>query len=84
MKIDIKKLVYINFASALIIIVSLILQYIYHGEYHLYRRLRAILGYFIIFPLLIISVITLIFILKNFYFKKFVKPPKLFYLSIYL
>ena len=82
MKIDIKKVALINIIATLIIIICIILQDIYQGEYHSYRRLRSILGYFGILHSFIISVITTIIIVKYYYSVRFQKPLKFLYLLL--
>ncbi|MBA9073165.1 Na+-driven multidrug efflux pump [Flavobacterium gossypii] len=77
----IKKAARINFLSAIIIVMAGITQLSLYGEYIVYRRIKAILGYFIILPSLLVCLISIIIVL-NYYFKNFKKPFKWLYLTI--
>ena len=78
----IKKYSLINLILAIIFMVAGTIQLYYQGEYYVYRRLRAIIGYFIILPILLsISIITLI-VLKHYFKTNFKKPYKYIFYSI--
>jgi hypothetical protein len=77
----IKKISIINLIISLIIMVAGILQIFYQGELVHFRRLRAVLGFFIILPLLFVSLVLSIFVF-NHYLNKKNKKLKYFYFSI--
>lgn len=78
----IKRISYINIILVFIIVSLGLIQLNYEGETPYERRIRAVLGYFFIVPLLFWLFINVI-IVFNFYLKsKFKKPLKYFYLNI--
>ena len=77
---NMKKISIINFCLATLIILSGIIQLYCEGEFHVYRRVKAILGYFVILPSAFFSLI-LTFKVLGFYLKKEKKDT---YIPLYL
>lgn len=73
MKKNIKKVSLINLLIVIIIIAGGLIQLCFEGQYVNYRRLRAIIGYFIIIPLSLISLFLTFIIFKYYYDNKFKK-----------
>ena len=75
----IKKTSVFNIVTATIIIISALIQLYLGGEYINYRRIRAILGYFIIVPSLLFTTVGTIIVLRYYLLNGFKKPYKYFY-----
>lgn len=79
---SIKKASIINLISAALIMISGLIQLFLEGEYYLYRRMRAIIGYFIIWPSFFVTFIGTIVVLKYYVRNNFNKPLKNFFFTI--
>lgn len=79
---SIKKISIVNYVFITIIVASGLIQLYYQGELINYRRLRAILGYFVIIPSVFISLTLTFFIIKYYYKIRFKKPLKYMFSAI--
>lgn len=78
----IKRASLFNIVTAITIIVAVSVQLHLSGEYIYFRRARAILGYFIIIPSLMITLIGTIIVIKYYLSNRFNKPYKYLFLTI--
>lgn len=78
----IKKISYLNFYLAILIFVFALLQLYFEGESINYRRIRAVIGYFLIVPMLFTSFVILIYLSYYYLNHKFQKGLKYIFLNI--
>ncbi|MDR6968890.1 putative membrane protein [Flavobacterium arsenatis] len=78
----IKRISIINYVFIIIIVVAGLIQLYFQGEYINYRRLRAVIGYFVIVPSVFISLLLTFSIFRYYYKNKFKKPLIYFFSAI--
>lgn len=72
----------ISLIAFLIVIIGGITQLNFNHEYPEYRRLRALIGYFIILPFSFLSFVMTFLVIRFFYAIKFKKPLLHLYMTI--
>lgn len=78
----IKKLSYLNLFLAVMIVLLGLIQLYLEAETITYRKIRAVLGYFFIVPMVFISFVAIIYLLNCYFKNKLQFPLKYIYYNI--